>query len=49
VYAQPDPAVLVRVQGMAPLRATVYELARRTNVNYFFRSATTILAGRHRP
>jgi hypothetical protein len=28
VYAQPDPAVLVRVQGMAPLRATVYELDR---------------------
>jgi len=28
VYAQPDPAVLVRVQGMAPLGATVYELDR---------------------
>jgi hypothetical protein len=28
VYPQADPAVLVRVQGMAPLRATVYELAR---------------------
>ncbi len=28
VYAQPDPAVLVRVKGMAPLRATVYEMER---------------------
>jgi len=28
VYTQPDPSVLVRVKGMAPLRATVYELAR---------------------
>jgi len=28
VYAQSAPAVLVRVQGMAPLRATVYELDR---------------------
>ena len=28
VYAQSDPSVLVRVKGMAPLRATVYELAR---------------------
>ena len=28
VYAQPDPAVLVRVKGMAPLRATVYEMDR---------------------
>jgi transposase len=28
VYAQSDPAVLVRVKGMAPLRATVYEMDR---------------------
>ena len=28
VYTQSDPRVLVRVKGMAPLRATVYELAR---------------------
>jgi hypothetical protein len=28
VYAQSDPAVLVRVQGMAPLHATVYEMDR---------------------
>jgi len=28
VYRQADPAVLVRVQGMAPLCATVYELDR---------------------
>jgi len=28
VYAQSAPAVLVRVKGMAPLRATVYELDR---------------------
>jgi len=28
VYAQSNPAVLVRVKGMAPLRATVYEMDR---------------------
>jgi hypothetical protein len=28
VYPQSEPAVLVRVKGMAPLRATVYELQR---------------------
>ena len=28
VYTQADPRVLVRVKGMAPLRATVYELGR---------------------
>jgi transposase len=28
VYAQSDPRVLVRVKGMAPLRATVYEMDR---------------------
>ena len=28
VYTQSDPRVLVRVKGMAPLRATVYELDR---------------------
>ena len=28
VYGQSDPAVLVRVKGMAPLRATVYEMDR---------------------
>ncbi len=28
VYAQKDPSVLVRVTGMAPLQATVYEKAR---------------------
>ena len=28
VYTQSEPAVLVRVQGMAPLQATVYELQR---------------------
>jgi hypothetical protein len=28
VYVQAEPAVVVRVAGMAPLRATVYELAR---------------------
>ena len=28
VYAQSDPAVLVRVKGLAPLRATVYEMDR---------------------
>jgi transposase len=28
VYEQTDPSVLVRVTGVAPLRATVYELAR---------------------
>jgi hypothetical protein len=28
VYAQSEPAVLVRVKGMAPLRATVYEMDR---------------------
>lgn len=35
IYPQRDPGVLVRIQGQAPIAATVYELEKlRCNLNY---------------